>query len=254
MFNYDFHIHTELCGHAPGQSVEKILLKADELGLATIAITDHIYKPEDIKKINIILSETRKHNTNCRVLVGAEIDVDRRYTDGRLVLDKRSELDYIIGSIHYLPYTDISPNCDLTLPFTSQEICKHWSATLLGLVANPLIDTLGHPGMMIANALPEGEFPEKVMDVFAEAAEISAKNSVAWDVNNLCKKKLAVKQQEQYFRVIQLAVDAGVHLVYGSDAHRLEDIGKTDFVSKIISKLVGKIDIENKFITKGKIV
>ena len=75
MFNYDFHIHTELCGHAPGRTVEKILLKADELGLATIAITDHISRPENMRNIDIIRSETQKYTTNCRVLVG-EIDIE----------------------------------------------------------------------------------------------------------------------------------------------------------------------------------
>ena len=246
MFNYDFHIHTELCGHAPGLTVEKILLKADELGLEIIAITDHISSPEDMKNIDIIRSETQKYNTNCRVLIGAEIDVDRRYTDGRLVLDKRAGLDYILGTIHYLPGTDVMPHCDPSRPLTSEETCKRWRSTLLGLVANPLIDTLAHPGMMIANALPEEMFSGKVMDVFVEAAEISAENGVAWGLNNLCKKKLTERQQKQYFSVIQLAVDAGVHLVYGSDAHCPEDIGNTDFVSKV-SSMVGNIEKALKY-------
>ena len=59
MFNYDFHIHTELCGHAPGQTVKKILLKADELGLETIAITEHVTNPDDIKNIDIIRIASR---------------------------------------------------------------------------------------------------------------------------------------------------------------------------------------------------
>lgn len=44
MIDYDLHIHTEYCGHAPGMTVEAILRRAEELGLSTIAITDHIYR------------------------------------------------------------------------------------------------------------------------------------------------------------------------------------------------------------------
>ncbi|MEN7973925.1 MAG: PHP domain-containing protein [Verrucomicrobiota bacterium] len=73
MFDYDFHIHTELCGHAPGQTIGKILAKADELGLETIAITEHVSSCEDIKKVDIIRSETQKYHTNCRVIIGAEV-------------------------------------------------------------------------------------------------------------------------------------------------------------------------------------
>lgn len=244
LFNYDFHIHTELCGHAPGQTVKKILLKADELGLETIAITDHVSIPEDMKNIDIIRSETQKYHSNCRVLIGAEVDVDRRYTDGRLVLDKRSGLDYIMGAIHYLPGTDILPHCNPSRPLTSEETFKRWRSTLLGLVANPIIDTLAHPTCMIANALPENTFTEKVMEVLAEAARISANNKVAWELNNNSKNKFTETQRKQYFRVMQLAIDAGARLVYGSDAHCPEDIGKTNFISKVASKLVGESGIE----------
>ena len=45
MINYDLHIHTKYCGHAPGMTVEAILRKADILGLETIAITSHIFDP-----------------------------------------------------------------------------------------------------------------------------------------------------------------------------------------------------------------
>ncbi|MHC4290750.1 MAG: PHP domain-containing protein, partial [Planctomycetota bacterium] len=42
MIDYDLHIHTEYCGHAAGMTVAAVLRRVEELGLKTIAITDHI--------------------------------------------------------------------------------------------------------------------------------------------------------------------------------------------------------------------
>jgi len=251
--NYDFHIHTVLCGHAePTMTVPNIIARAEEMGLATIAITEHVSGMEDIKNVDIIYSEMQRHHGRCRVLIGAEVDVDRRYFDGRLVLDKRFGLDYIIGSMHYLPGTDVLPHCDLTRPISPEETFVRWRSTLLGLVSSSIIDTLGHPGIMIANALDDKHFSRPVLGVFKEAAIISAKNGLMWELNNLSGAKLSEAHRHQYYKVLQLAVDAGVRFIYGSDAHSPEDIGNTNFVSEILSRLVGVKIIEKPLIPKPR--
>lgn len=252
MFRYDFHVHSELCGHAPGQTIEKILKKADQLDLKAIAITEHVSNVEDIKNIDIIYSEAQKHYGGCRVIIGAEVEVDRWHLDGRLVLNKRLGLDYIIGSMHYLPGTNILPHCDLTRPITPEETFIRWRSTLLGLVSSSIIDTLGHPGIMIANALDDKHFSRPVLGVFKEAAIISAKNGLMWELNNLSGAKLSEAHRHQYYKVLQLAVDAGVRFIYGSDAHSPEDIGNTNFVSEILSRLVGVKIIEKPLIPKPR--
>jgi len=252
MFRYDFHVHSELCGHAPGQTIEKILKKADQLDLKAIAITEHVSNVEDIKNIDIIYSEAQKHYGGCRVIIGAEVEVDRWHLDGRLVLNKRLGLDYIIGSMHYLPGTNILPHCDLTRPITPEETFIRWRSTLLGLVSSSIIDTLGHPGIMIANALDDKNFSQQVLGVFNEAAIISAKNGIAWELNNHSGAKLSETHRHQYYKIMQLAVDAGVPLVYGSDAHSPENIGNTSFVSEVLSRLVGAKSIEKPLIPKPR--
>ncbi|MFZ2657275.1 MAG: PHP domain-containing protein [Victivallales bacterium] len=243
MFRYDFHIHTELCGHAPGQTVELILAAADRLGLEIIAITEHVSSVEDMRNIDVIRSEVRKYHGACRVIIGAEADVDRRHLDGRLVLDDRHGLDYIIGSIHYLPGTNVLPHCDLARPLSPEETFVRWRSTLLGLVSNPIIDTLGHPGVMIANALDDRHFSVRVLEVLNEAAIISAKNEIAWELNNHAGAKLPDAHRHQYDKVMQLAVTADVRIVYGSDAHSPENIGGTGFVSEVLSRLAGTMHI-----------
>lgn len=134
--NYDFHIHTVLCGHAePAMTVSNIIARAEEISLEAIAITEHVSGIEDMKNIDILCSEMQRHHGSCQVIIGAEVDVDRRHLDGRLVLDKRLGLDYVIGSMHYLPGTDVLPHCDLTRPISPEETFIRWRSTLLGLVS-----------------------------------------------------------------------------------------------------------------------
>ena len=64
-----------------------ICKRADYLGLSAIAITDHIFRPSDRVLIEKIRAEAHACTTHCAVYVGAEVDVDPLYADGRLVTD-----------------------------------------------------------------------------------------------------------------------------------------------------------------------
>ena len=72
MINYDLHIHTEYCGHAPGMTVEAILRQADILGLETIAITSHIFAPENLAWVRCVADDVKAVKHNCQVIIGAE--------------------------------------------------------------------------------------------------------------------------------------------------------------------------------------
>ena len=245
MFNYDLHMHTEFCDHAPEQTIERILAQADALGLDTIAITEHILEPAHFKNIEKIRNEVEKFSPRCHIVIGAENDADRHFYDGRLVYEDRRQIDYVIGTIHYLPGTDILAQDDGRRPFSNAETIRRWRKMLLGLVANPAIDTLAHPGVMIANAVSADDWPRQVLDIFAEAAEISAKNHIFWELNNLTGRKLTEAQRLSYCDVLQTALDAGVELVYSSDSHNPDSIGNTSFVAGVLAKLKGAESIYN---------
>ncbi|MHC4386737.1 MAG: PHP domain-containing protein, partial [Planctomycetota bacterium] len=87
MIDYDLHIHTEYCGHAAGMTVAAVLRRVEELGLKTIAITDHIYRPDGHAVIEKIRADVSKYGPDFNVIIGAEIDVDGNYADGRLVTE-----------------------------------------------------------------------------------------------------------------------------------------------------------------------
>lgn len=235
--NYDLHIHTHYCGHAENMTTEAILKKADEVGLDTICITDHIFRQDDINIPQRIGEEVAQHKTKCRVFIGAEIDVDGLYDDGRLVVDVPKGLDYVIAGLHYLPNdgTYIKNYKDNHL--SAEETIKRWEKTLMGVLKNPDITTLAHPGRMISMTVNFDEHFDTIIRIFAQAAAVSAQRGLLWEVNELDKRCIPEHYFDYWCRIYRTAVEAGVKLIYGSDSHHPQAIGKCDFVNRILSAL-----------------
>ena len=237
MLNYDLHIHTDYCGHAQGMTVGSIIARADEIGLETIAITDHVFGDDDLAIIKKIREDFYYANSNCRVLIGAEVDVDYRSDDGKLVIDSFETLDYIIASFHFIPTSGVFPKCKEDCPLTGEEFLKVWRQSLLGVVSNPAVDTLAHPGRLAALSVDMDIYFDDMLAIFAEAAELSAKNNIAWEVNELNGLRLNEYWRSQWHRIYLVALVTGVKLVYGSDAHCPAAIGHCEFVESILAKL-----------------
>jgi len=239
MIDYDLHIHTEYCGHAPGMHLEAIVRRAEILKLKTIAFTCHVFSDGDLAIIEEIKRKLACIETDIIVIVGAEIDVDGMHTDGRLITNKFESIDYVVGSIHYIPGTGILPHSPDDNPLDDQEFFKRWTSTLLGLVSNPSLDTLAHPGRVISMACDMDIFFDDALAVFVRAAELSAKNNIAWEINELNGAKVPAKYHDRWYEIFQAAIDAGVKLIYGSDAHTIDDIGECDFTNIMLSRLKG---------------
>lgn len=237
MIDYDFHIHTEYCGHAPGMTVAAIVRRAEELGLRAVAITDHIFAHEDHAIIGRIREDVAACKPRLKVFVGAEVDVDSDFTDGRLVTDTFAGLDYVIAGFHYVPTVGNYPRGPQDNVLHDEEFMAHWRTSLLGIVSNPAVHTLAHPGRLLAAAVDLDVHFEDALCVFQEAAAISAKNSIAWELNELTGFRLSSYWQQQWYRIYEIALETGVKLIYGSDAHAPETIGLHSFVDLILEKL-----------------
>lgn len=237
MIDYDLHIHTEYCGHAPEMTVQAVCRRADELHLSAIAITDHIYEPADISRIEQIRKEVEIWQPRCRVYIGAEVDVDADYADGRLVTEVLDGLDYVIAGFHYVPTQGHYPRSPDDRRLDEETFLQLWESSLLGIAGNPAIHTLAHPGRMLAACMDLDIYFEHGLQVMRKAAELSARNRIAWELNELTGSRLPPCWQSQWHRIYQIALDAGVKLVYGSDAHTPAAIGSCEFVSRLLQEL-----------------
>ena len=237
MIDYDLHIHTKYCGHAPGMSIEAIVEAAERKQLETIAITAHIFSEDDLLLIPTIKSQLAAIKTDVNVIVGAEVDADGMRTDGKLVTGKLDDIPYVLGSIHYIPGTGIYPSSPQDNPLGAEEFFQAWQSTLIGLVSNPRLDTLAHPGRLAATACDMDVYFDDMLAVFYQVARISVKNNICWGINELNERKIPPALHKRWSSIYQIALDAGVKLIYGSDAHKPEEIGKQTYTKKIIEAI-----------------
>ena len=237
MINYDLHIHVEYCGHAPGMTVPAIITRAEQLNLKTIAFTCHIFSENDIAILAKVRSDIKKTGTDLNVIVGAEIDTDGDHHDGRLITNNFNEMDYIVAGIHYIPSVNILPHTPADNPLTPEDFFNKWRTTILGLLTNEKINTFAHPGRLLATACDLDIFFDDALCVFAQAAKLSAKNNIAWEINELNAQKIPKKYHERWHEIYKIALAASVPLVYGSDAHTVNAVGTHDFTQYLLSKL-----------------
>jgi histidinol phosphatase-like PHP family hydrolase len=234
---YDFHIHTEYCGHAKGMTVDVICRRAEELNLETIAITDHIYDNASAGVIEKIRQDLKAAAPKLPVIIGAEVDVDSDFTDGRLASDLIEGLDYIIAGFHYVPTKGNYPWKPEHNALDEATFMRLWESTLLGIVSNPRVSTLAHPGRLLAAAIgPNANWPA-AMEVFKKAAKLSAKNRVAWELNELTGKRLLPEFAQKWHEIYAIGLDAGVKLIFGSDSHDPELMGQGAFCEMLLAKL-----------------
>ena len=246
MLPYDLHIHTHLNGHSPlDMTVPTILARADALGLQTIALTEHIMQPDNIAWIHDITQQLTQTSSACRVIIGAEIDADPALGTGQLVYQPDAALNLVLASLHRFPGTDLLPHVGQRPDLPRTDILQIWRRCFLGLAANPAVDIIAHPGAMIANLLPQEDFAPDVLEIFAQAARLSAQHGIAWELNRLLGNKLTPTQRFHYHRIPQLALDAGVSLVFGSDAHEPDEIAATTFVEDVVTELGGWSCLQN---------
>ena len=73
-------------------------------------------------------------------------------------------------------------------------------------------------------------------------------------MNELTGYRLAEYWQQQWYKISKIALDAGVKLVYGSDAHVPSAIGLQDFTDYILEMLPpNAIAPVDQIIKKGRI-
>lgn len=241
MIKFDSHVHTEYCGHANGMSIKAIAEQADKLGLESLLIVEHIFGPDDIDLLDKINYEVIEHRGKCEILVGSEVDVDPMKTDGSFVASDEliGRSDLVIGAVHYIPTVGNYPHGIDDNPLEPQELLEYWRSSLLGMLENSAVDILAHPGRLPSASLDLNIFIEDVISVLEEAAEISAKNNIFWEINNLTGARLNTEIFEHWHRTIQVAIDAGVKITFGSDAHELGAIATQGYTQQILKKLDG---------------
>lgn len=234
MKNVDWHVHSSFSDGA--DPVEKLLQRADELQLQSIAITDH-YDPSDDTLLNHAArpEDVLRHFAHIRelakgysfeVFCGIETCTDE---DGKLPVEETvlSACDIVITSPHFIQHAGgLGPG-----DWMDSSYWVAYKRKLLAMAAGPG-DVLGHPEVYLPfkHLLPPGTTFEdrlamslKIADAYFDATYIS---QLAEALNSTGKAyELHGMGSSPRQWVIESLNAAGVSFSIGSDAHTAKHLG-----------------------------
>ena len=235
----DCHSHTALSGHGQG-TIADAVARAEELGLATYAQTEHLVLPrhmdphyEDSMADHVMddyIAEIKRQRemlaqrgSGMELICGIEAD----WLDGRA--DELKELcapfEYVIGSLHYLDErpVDNSDNKAVWDELGVDGVWKRYFEKWLDMAASDApISTFGHPDLPKLFGDRPGFDAREYYDAMAQAA---AKKGCMVEVNTAGWRK-AVDEAYPSLDLLRFFYEAGVECTVGCDAHRPADIGK----------------------------
>jgi DNA polymerase (family 10) len=192
----DLHMHTTLSdGRA---DAEAMALRAMELGLEYIAITDHSathgfgnhVTPDALRAQIAAVRALDERLDGIRVLIGTETNIG---TDGSPDYDDDllAQLDWVVGSVH----TSFAIGADAM------------TERMIAAIEHPLIDAIGHPtGRKIQSRAPYAVDVERLIEAAARTGTMLEINSAPdrRDLDDVHARNAAA---------------AGVRIVIDSDAH-----------------------------------
>ncbi len=236
----DLHTHTFRCGHALGHE-EEYVEKAVALGLAAVAITDHIpfywlppqaHDPtlamasEELPSyVESVLALKEKYRGTVEVLLGIEADYVEGHEEKLADLLERYPFDVVLGSVHWLDglWVDAPSSLRLYQQGADQVEAiweKYWQK-LEKAIRTGLFDIMAHLD------LPKkfGFFPEKPFtDLESRVLEALAVTGTAVEVSTAGRRK-PVGEDYPSPALLHRLVAAGVPFVLSSDAHAPEEVG-----------------------------
>lgn len=181
-----------------------MLIRAKEIGLQTLAFTEHVRRTSDWIPRYLREIESYKNNNNnnssLRIIPGFEAKI---LVDGSINCPEQYSKNYfLIASFHNI--------------YGSKQV---WINALKRAIENPDVNVIGH-------IAPEATFT-------LENSEVDALASL------IVKNKKIVELNAKYYRPppewILMFKNKGVKFHLGSDAHSLQQIGQFEKISDLIS-------------------
>jgi putative hydrolase len=208
--NVELQVHTD---RTDGEgSIEAVLGRAAESGLSAIAFTEHVRRdtpwfPEFAARVR----EAARRYPELRVLVGCEA----KALDAAGSLDASPEIlelcDIVLGSVHRFP--DGRGGVLDFADFGAEEMAERECELAVGLLRAAPIDVLAHPGGMYQKR--HGPYPDPL---FRRMMEASLERGVAVEINS--------SYLVDFDGFLRLCSHIDPRVSIGSDAHRLEEIGR----------------------------
>ncbi|MGQ9507167.1 MAG: histidinol-phosphatase HisJ family protein [Candidatus Bathycorpusculaceae bacterium] len=239
----DYHIHTVASLDAKGSMVEYVKKakqgKLDEIGFSEHTIFHDIegrpFIPINSNYLQIFLD--LKTNAELPVKLGAEVDFISPFAEKIKDFIQKIPFDYVIGAVHFIGNWSVDSPKQIH-EYSKRDILKvyeEYFSLVKKLCACRLFDILAHPDLIkIFGFKPKTDFSHLLEGV----AEAMAKYNVCAEINTSGLRRLCheIYPSEQFLKILH---SYSVPIVFGSDAHEPNEVGK-DFEKAIkLAKKVG---------------
>jgi histidinol-phosphatase (PHP family) len=241
----DLHNHTYLCNHANGE-IEDYVKKAIELGIDVYGFSEHApmknfedgYRLTIDKKEfyeNSILNLKEKYKNDIEILLGYEVD----FIEGDFLLDEiiKADVDYLIGSVHYIGKWGFD-NPEFISEYKNRDIDQIWQEyfdAIEFMAKSGKFDIVGH--LDLINVFKY--LPNKDVKIIAKKALKAIKQSnMVMELNSSGFRK-PIAEQYPSRDLIELAFELDIPITFSSDAHEIEHIGFEYIKNTTLAKEIG---------------
>jgi histidinol-phosphatase (PHP family) len=250
---FDYHIHTVRCKHAEG-AMEQYVQAGIAAGLAEMGFGDHLplpmegpspwnMLPDELPLYVSDVLELRKKYPHFPIRLGAELDYFEGHDDALRRIVNSQPLDYVIGSIHFIPPGSIRenpPEPDHLFCIDSPSQIDEWKRHTVDDVYRAHIgqmEKLARSGL--CHIVGHVDLPKKfgfrpspeVMDDYRRLAGVIAEHGLVCEINTAGLRK-PVREMYPGPDLLKILRQAGVGVTLGSDSHKPDEVG-ADFSAAV---------------------
>lgn len=236
----DSHCHTFYSKHATG-TVDEIARAAISAGVTVLTITDHA--PFIIDRKNRLLESELTHyfedielaqqrySSQIKILRGLELDYTPGSSRFNIELLAKFPVDFVIGSIHYVEFSEKSLVKVWELPrLANKEFLNRYFSNLEELLECGLVDAIGHPDTLL-----RGVSEKILLPYFERFIELLSKTGIAFELNTSGLRKSSLdpitgREVEDLWsypsrEMLRQMASLDIPFTMGSDAHDPCDVG-----------------------------
>jgi len=228
----DYHVHTKASPDGEG-SMQDYVRRAEQRKVEEVGFSDHILLQHLDGRSGFLVHAMPayvqeflafKKKAGIPVKLGAEVDFFPDMIEEVGAFIRKYPFDYVIGSVHVMGEWSIDdPSTrDEYLRRDPFQTYEEYFRLVREMCACRLFDVLGHPDLIkIFGTRPQ----EDLTQLYEDTAETIARSKMCAEINakGLSRPCREIYPSEQLLRVLH---DHGVPIVFGSDAHKPNDLGK----------------------------
>lgn len=236
-FDYHIHLHYNACT-SDEMTVSNIVNAGKKAGLSVMGLVNHLHPPTDMDIFRRARDEmlAAAEEDAPVLLLGVELDLMDPQGGTSCRDDVSSRVDYVMlamGHVH-LPWvmSDLSLSSENFLAKETESLLMALESIPVNIVAHPFLYPLL---FRIAPNLQEEMRPHAIpLDLLEALAQLLNRKGVALELH--CRDLFVRPERlggevfvHSYFDLLQFFVEKGVTFVAGSDAHYLDQIGRTEY-------------------------